>query len=170
VADEDALVVAAVRPGAPLALLELLVRRAPERGVSLGGPFSDSGAIPSLRPAHGDVERRLAGLGAGPAGFGRVTPAAFVDGASGLNVYVFHAHGLEARTLGAMASRVHAALAADEAGAFGSLTLRQGERRTFVRTVAGASSPGVVAASGPVTLAGLAGREVERVAAALEAA
>ena len=174
VAGEDALVVAAVPPGAPLALLELRMLRATAASRAGGAPDPlrvAPAAAARLRAADGAAERRLASLGAGPAGFGRVAPAVFVDGASGLNVYVFHGHGLEARTLGALASRVHAALAADVEGALGSMTFRQGRRRTVVRPVDETSSgPGVVAASGPVTLAGLAGRELERVAAALEAA
>ncbi|MGH7356293.1 MAG: hypothetical protein ACRELS_17180, partial [Candidatus Rokuibacteriota bacterium] len=188
VAAEDALVVAAVRPGAPLALLEILVARATAdaRAVDAAGAGEGSGAnavlseepspadaawVARLRAADAEATRRLASVGGGPAGFGGVAPAAFVDGASGLDVYVFHAHGREPRALGALAGQLHAAMAAGDAGAHGSLTLRQGAWRTVVRPVAGtASRPGVVVASGPVTLAGLAGREVARVAAALEAA
>jgi hypothetical protein len=168
-ADEEALVLAAVRPGAPLALLERLMLRATSAWRRPGAPATPSTV--SLNPGDPDAARRLAELGRGPEGFGRVVPAAFVDTASGLEVYVFHARGAEARALGGLASRAHAALAGAEGNAFGPLTLRQGEGRTVVRPLGGGRPrPGVVAAAGPVTLAGLAGREVERVALALEAA
>jgi hypothetical protein len=157
-----AVVVVALRPHSPVALLEILATRAcvdkprvRERPVAEGGL------------AAADIDSRVAALGEALQGFGPVVPAAFVDAACGLNVYVFSAGDAAADVTGAAARAVWQALVRDgerELGPLTSVVLREGPRRTVVRPVAKAPRPAMLAAVGVLALPGLAYRQVERAA------
>jgi len=147
-------VVAARRPGAPVALLEMRAARA----ASQAGRASEGAALPS---------RTLSALGAS---FGLVDPAVLADAGGGARVYVFRESGREAAHLGQLALAVWEGLgrASDgDLGALVSVVFRQGRRRIFVRPVGGRGTA-LLAAAGPVARPGRAWRDADRAAAALE--
>ena len=157
-------VVAACRPGAPVALLELRATRA---AVAVGEGAVTAPATPRrlLQPLTADG--RVAGAGQALRSFGAVEPTVFADG--GARVYVFSARGRDATPLGALALRVCEALREGdgELGRLVSVVFRRGRERTLVRPLG--SGAGVLAATGPVTRPGRVHRDAERAAMMLEA-
>jgi hypothetical protein len=158
-------VVAARRPGAPVALLELRASRA----ASLVGRADEGAALPVRALAALTVEPRVAGLARTLAGFGLVEPAVLSDASGAARVYVFREPGHEAEHLGALAlavwdivGRTH-----DDLGALVSVVFRQGRRRIFVRPVGGRGTT-LLAAAGLVARPGRAWRDADRAAMALE--
>jgi hypothetical protein len=159
------LVIAARRPGAPVALLELRAARA----ASLIGRASEGAALPARALAALKVEPRVAGVARTLAGFGVVEPAVLSDAGGGASVYVFREPGREAEHLGALALAVWDVVGRthDELGALVSVVFRQGRRRIFVRPVGGRGTA-LLAAAGLVARPGRAWRDADRAAAALE--
>ncbi|MEX2148501.1 MAG: hypothetical protein WED01_15970 [Candidatus Rokuibacteriota bacterium] len=155
-----------LRAGAPLAMLEILVVRA------CGG--EPAGGAPAGVPrglAAADVDGRVAALGGALQGFGPVVPAAFVDRAGGLDVYVFST-AAEAQVAGEEARVVWQALVHEgerDLGRARSVVLREGPRRTVVYPVAAARRPAMLAAAGVLALPGLAYRQAARAAERLAA-
>ena len=159
------LVVAARRPGAPVALLELRAARA----ASLIGRAGEGVALPARALAALTVEPRVAGVARTLAGFGVVEPAVLSDAGGGARVYVFREPGREAEHLGALALAVWDVVGRthDELGTLVSVVFRQGRRRIFVRPVGGRGTT-LLAAAGLVARPGRAWRDADRAAAALE--
>jgi len=161
-----ALAAAARLPGAPVALMELLVVRAaaavglePRRAAAEVG----DGLAESAAPAALD----LGALGAALDGFGPVVPAVFRDGDGGLDVYVFRPADTAPGPLGRRAGAASAALGAVDHRRHASLSVRVGGRRTELRWAPRRAA--VLAVSGFVTRAGLARCQAARAAVALEA-
>jgi hypothetical protein len=160
-------VIAARRPGSPVALLELRAARA----AGLAGRAGEGVAPPARELSALAVEPRVAGVAATLAAFGIVEPAVLTDSAGAARVYVFREPGREAERLGELALAVWEGLGrAREAdlGALVSVVFRQGRRRILVRSVGGRGTA-LLAAAGPVARAGRAWRDADRAAAALEA-
>jgi hypothetical protein len=159
-------VVAARRPGAPVALLELRAARA----ASLVGRASEGGALPSRALSALTVEPRVADVASALGAFGLVEPAVLTDAGGAARVYVFRESGREAEHLGELALAVWEGLggASDsDLGALVSVVFRQGRRRIFVRPVRSRGTA-LLAAAGPVAHPGRAWRDADRAAAALE--
>jgi hypothetical protein len=160
-------VVAAHRPGAPVALMELRAARA----AALVGRPGERPA-PSLRAlSSAPVDARVAGVAETLGAFGGVEPAVLTD-PKGARVYVFRERGREAERVGGLALAAWEALgrARDaDLGALVSIVFRHGRRRTLVRSVGAGTTPALLAADGTVTQPGRAWREADRAAAALEA-
>ena len=160
-------VVAARRPGAPVALLEMRAARA----ASQAGRASEGAALPSRTLSALTVEPRVAAVASAlGASFGLVDPAVLADAGGGARVYVFRESGREAAHLGQLALAVWEGLgrASDgDLGALVSVVFRQGRRRIFVRPVGGRGTA-LLAAAGPVARPGRAWRDADRAAAALE--
>jgi hypothetical protein len=161
------IVVAARRPGAPVALLELRAARA----ASQAGRASEGAALPSRTLSALTVEPRVAAVASALGeSFGLVDPAVLADAGGGARVYVFRESGREAAHLGQLALAVWEGLgrAPDgDLGAVVSVVFRQGRRRILVRPVGG-RGPALLAAAGPVARPGRAWRDADRAAAALE--
>jgi hypothetical protein len=155
-----------LRPGAPVALLEILIGRAgAERAM----------AVPPARApralAAAALDGRVAALGGELQSFGPVVPSAFVDRASGLDVYVFSAQTDTAQEAGEAARVVWQALVREAERDLGpalSVVLREGARRTVVHPVA-AARPAMLAAAGVLALPGLAYRQAAHAAERLAA-
>jgi hypothetical protein len=160
-------VVAARRPGAPVALLELRAARA----ASQAGRASEGAALPSRTLSALTVEPRVAAVASAlAASFGLVDPAVLADAGGGARVYVFRESGREAAHLGQLALAVWEGLGRASDGDLGTLVsvvFRQGRRRIFVRPVGGRGTA-LLAAAGPVARPGRAWRDADRAAAALE--
>ncbi|RPH74261.1 MAG: hypothetical protein EHM88_23065 [Candidatus Rokuibacteriota bacterium] len=158
------IVVAARRPGAPVALLELRAARA---AVAVGeAPATPpTTAERALKPLT--VDDRVAGAGDALASFGAVEATVFGDGAA--RVYVFSARGRDATPVGALALGVCEALhdGGAELGRLVSVVFHRGSERTLVRPLG--SEGAVLAAAGPVTRPGRVHRDAERAAMVLEA-
>jgi hypothetical protein len=160
------IVVAARRPGAPVALLELRAARA----AGLAGRASEGADLPPRSLSSLAVEPRVAGMADTLGAFGVVEPAVLTDAGGSARIYVFREPGREAERLGALALAVWEAVgrARDgELGALVSVIFRQGRRRILVRPIGGRGTT-LLAAAGPVAKPGRAWREVDRAAAALE--
>jgi hypothetical protein len=156
-------VVAARRPGAPVALLEMRAARA---AVTVGNATARTSPAPGRALKALAVDERAAGAAQMLAGFGDVEPAVFADGAA--RIYVFSAHGRDAAPLGALAVGVCEALreAVGELGRLVSVMFRCGSECTLVRPVGRGS---VLVAKGKVTRPGRVHRDAERAATILEA-
>jgi len=160
------IVVAARRPGAPVALLELRAARAAE----LAGRASEGTDLPPRSLSSLAVEPRVAGMADTLGAFGVVEPAVLTDAGGGARIYVFREPGREAEHLGALALAVWEAVGRGREGELGGLVsviFRQGRRRILVRPIGGRGTT-LLAAAGPVAQPGRAWREVDRAAAALE--
>ena len=160
-------VIAARRPGAPVALLELRGARA----AALVGRAGEGTALPPRALSLLAVEPRVAGLAGTLGAFGILEPAVLTDATGAARIYVFREPGREAERLGELALAVWEGLgrARDaDLGALVSVVFRQGRRRILVRSLGGRGTA-LLAAAGPVARPGRAWREVERAAAALEA-
>jgi hypothetical protein len=160
-------VVAARRPGAPVALLELRAAQA----ASKAGRASEGATLPSRTLSALTVEPRVAAVASAlGASFGLVDPAVLADAGGAARVYVFRESGREAAHLGQLALAVWEGLgrASDrDLGALVSVVFRQGRRRILVRPV-GSRGTALLAAAGPVARPGRAWRDADRAAAALE--
>jgi hypothetical protein len=160
-------VVAARRPGAPVALLEMRAARA----ASQAGRASEGAGVPSRTLSALTVEPRVAAVASAlGASFGLVDPAVLADAGGGARVYVFRESGREAAHLGQLALAVWEGLGRapdSDLGAVVSVVFRQGRRRILVRPV-GARGTALLAAAGPVARPGRAWRDADRAAAALE--
>jgi hypothetical protein len=159
-------VVAARRPGAPVALLELRAARA----AGLAGRAGEGAAPPSRSLSALAVEPRVAGVAGTLTAFGIVEPAVLTDSSGAARVYVFREPGREAERLGELALAVWEGLGRAREGDLGALVsvvFRQGRRRILVRSV-GARGTALLAAAGPVARPGRAWRDADRAAAALE--
>ena len=158
------IVVAARRPGAPVALLELRAARA---AVAVGDapPATPPTANRALKLLT--VDDRVAGAGDALASFGAVEATVLGDGAA--RVYVFSAHGRDATPVGALALGVCEALrdGGAELGRLVSAVFHRGSERTLVRPLG--SGGAVLAAVGPVTRPGRVHRDADRAATVLEA-
>ena len=160
-------VVAARRPGAPVALLELRAARA----AGLIGRAAEGVAPPARALSALAVEPRVAGVAGTLEAFGDVEPAVLTDAAGVARVYVFREPGREAERLGELALAVWDGLGRTrdaDLGALVSVVFRQGRRRILVRPLSGRGTT-LLAAAGPVARPGRAWREADRAAAALEA-
>jgi hypothetical protein len=160
-------VVAARRPGAPVALLELRAARA----ASQAGRASEGAALPSRTLSALTVEPRVVAVASAlGASFGVVDPAVLADAGGAARVYVFREAGREAAHVGQLALAVWEGLGRAPDGELGTLVsvvFRQGRRRILVRPV-GARGTALLAAAGPVVRPGRAWRDADRAAAALE--
>jgi hypothetical protein len=159
-------VIAARRPGAPVALLELRGARA----AALVGRAGEGIALPPRALSPVAVEPRVAGLAGTLGAFGILEPAVLTDATGAARIYVFREPGREAERLGELALAVWEGLgrARDaDLGALVSVVFRQGRRRILVRALGGRGTA-LLAAAGPVARPGRAWREVDRAAAALE--
>jgi hypothetical protein len=159
-------VIAARRPGAPVALLELRGARA----AALVGRAGEGVALPPRALSMVAVEPRVAGLAGTLGAFGILEPAVLTDATGAARIYVFREPGREAERLGELALAVWEGLgrARDaDLGALVSVVFRQGRRRILVRSLGGRGTA-LLAAAGPVARPGRAWREVDRAAAALE--
>jgi len=159
-------VIAARRPGAPVALLELRGARA----AALVGRAGEGVALPPRALSLLAVEPRVAGLAGTLGAFGILEPAVLTDATGAARIYVFREPGREAERLGELALAVWEGLgrARDaDLGALVSVVFRQGRRRILVRSLGGRGTA-LLAAAGPVARPGRAWREVDRAAAALE--
>jgi hypothetical protein len=162
-------VAAAVRRGAPVALLEILAGRA-RGGAHAVSPASlpPAAAVTPVTDGNGRVgeaARALAVLGA-------VVPTEAAPDRNAPGVYVF-AGRADAGLAGA-ARAVHEALVAghDESalGRLESVALRRGRERVIVRSLRmAAGAPALLAAAGEINLAGRAQRAAARAATLLEA-
>jgi hypothetical protein len=164
---QDGVRVVALRAGSPLALLEILIGRAcAEDGVGIAPAAAPSGL------AAAEVNHRVAELRGALDGFGAVVPAAFVDRASGLDVYVFSAGEERSQRAGEAARVVWQALVRESERDLGraiSVVLREGRRRTVVHPVT-AARPMMLAAAGVLTRPGLAYRQAAQAAERLAGA
>jgi hypothetical protein len=161
-------VVAARRPGAPVALLELRAARA----AALAGRAGEGRAPAARELAALTVEPRVAGVAGMLGAFGGVEPAVLTDPAAGARVYVFRERGRDAARVGALALAAWEGMARvrdADLGALVSIVFRQGRRRTLVRPLAGGAAAALLAADGTVARPGRAWREADRAAAVLEA-
>ena len=159
-------VIAARRPGAPVALLELRGARA----AALVGRAGEGVALPPRALSLLAVEPRVAGLAGTLGAFGILEPAVLTDATGAARIYVFREPGREAERLGELALAVWEGLgrARDaDLGALVSVVFRQGRRRILVRSLGGRGTV-LLAAAGPVARPGRAWREADRAAAALE--
>ena len=159
-------VIAARRPGAPVALLELRGARA----AALVGRAGEGVALPPRALSLLAVEPRVAGLAGTLGAFGILEPAVLTDATGAARIYVFREPGREAEWLGELALAVWEGLgrARDaDLGALVSVVFRQGRRRILVRSLGGRGTV-LLAAAGPVARPGRAWREADRAAAALE--
>jgi hypothetical protein len=159
-------VIAARRPGAPVALLELRATRA----AGLAGRASEGGVLPLRALSTVTVEPRVASVAGTLTAFGIVEPAVLTDTSGGARVYVFREPGREADRLAALALAVWEGLGRTHDGDLGALVsvvFRQGRRRILVRPVGGRGTA-LLAAAGPVARPGRAWRDADRAAAALE--
>jgi hypothetical protein len=153
--------VVALPPRSPLALLEILLSRA--CGEEPVAPVP-AAALRGLAAA--EVDRRVADLRGALDGFGAVVPSAFVDRASGLDVYVFSAGEEMPHIAGEAARGVWQALVRESERDLGravSVVLREGIRRTVVHPVT-AGRPVMLAAAGVLTRPGLAYRQAAQAA------
>lgn len=169
-AERVSMVLAPVRGGvlvvalparSPLALLEILLGRACGED-----PVAPMPAAALRGLAAAEVDRRVADLRSALDGFGAVVPAAFVDRASGLDVYVFSAGDEVPQTAGEAARVVWQALVRESEADLGravSVVLREGTRRTVVHPVT-AARPVMLAAAGVLTRPGLAYRQAAQAA------
>ena len=161
------IVVAARRPGAAVALLELRGARA----AGLAGRAGEGAALPPRSLSSVAVEPRVAGVAGTLGAFGVVEPAVLTEAGGGARVYVFREPGREAEHLGELALAVWDGLGRTRDGDLGALMsviFRQGRRRILVRSLGGHATT-LLAAAGPVARPGRAWREADRAAAALEA-
>jgi len=161
-----AIVVAARRPGAPVALLELRAARA----AGLSGRPREGAGVPPRALSSLAVDPRVAGVAGTLGAFGVVEPAVFTDVGGSARVYVFREPGREAEHLGELALAVWEGLGRTregDLGALASVVFRQGRRRILVRSIDGRGTT-LLAAAGPVAQPGRAWREVDRAAAVLE--
>jgi hypothetical protein len=161
-----AIVVAARRPGAPVALLELRAARA----AGLSGRAREGGGVPPRALSSLAVDARVAGVAGTLGAFGVVEPAVLTDAGGSARVYVFREPGREAEHLGELALAVWEGLGRareGDLGALASVVFRQGRRRILVRSIDGRGTT-LLAAAGPVAQPGRAWREVDRAAAVLE--
>ena len=158
------IVVAARRPGSPVALLELRAARAAVAVGDAPAPTAPA-ADRALKPLS--VDDRVAGAGDALVSFGAVEATVLGDGAA--RVYVFSAHGRDATPLGVLALGVCEALGdgGAELGRLVSVVFHRGSERTLVRPLG--SEGAVLAAAGPVTRPGRAHRDADRAAMVLEA-
>ncbi len=154
------IVVAARRPGSPVALLSLRAVRAAAAGVE-GAPSIPSSQRRALEPLSVD---RAAPAALTLRSFGTVEPSVFADGPA--RVYVFSAGGGDDKAVGMLALDVSDALGdGGDLGRVRAVLFRRGGEHTLVRPL----SAGVLAASGPVTRPGRILRDADRAAALLEA-
>jgi hypothetical protein len=161
-----AIVVAARRPGAPVALLELRAARA----AGLSGRPREGAGVPPRALSSLAVDPRVAGVAGTLGAFGIVEPAVLADAGGSARVYVFREPGREAEHLGELALAVWEGLGRareGDLGALASVVFRQGRRRILVRSIDGRGTT-LLAAAGPVAQPGRAWREVDRAAAVLE--
>src|SRR5436190_12874252 len=141
-------VIAARRPGAPVALLELRGARA----AALVGRAGEGVALPPRALSLLAVEPRVAGLAGTLGAFGILEPAVLTDATGAARIYVFREPGREAEWLGELALAVWEGLgrARDaDLGALVSVVFRQGRRRILVRSL-GRRGTVLLAAAGPV--------------------
>lgn len=160
-----AIAVAAPQPGAPVALMELLVGRAAAT-IALGPPTAPAFLPCRLREVSVVDASDLEAIGATLTGFGGVAPAVLHEEDRGLELYVFRPRGTPPAALGGLVAALDAALAESELGRLAALSVRAAGFRTEVRWAAKRAA--VVAVSGIVTQPGLARRQAMRAAAALE--
>ena len=163
-------VVAGVRRGTPIALLEILTARA-RGGI---GRAAGRVAVPpavTITPVT-DGNRRVGEAARALDVFGALVPTEATPDRGAPGVYVF-AGRADAGLAGA-ARAVHEALVSghDESalGRLDSVTLRQGRERVIVRPLRmAAGAPALLAAAGDITLTGRAQRAAARAATLLEA-
>jgi hypothetical protein len=156
-------VVAALLPGAPVALLALRAGHA-AAAVGSGAPSLPSTARRALEPVSVDSTVRQAAQAL--RSLGTVEPTVFTDGPA--RVYVLNGGRGDDKVVGALALNL-----ADALGAGGDLggprvvVFRRGAEQMLVRPLA--SGAGVLVATGTVTRPGRFLREAERAASVLEA-
>jgi hypothetical protein len=165
--------VAAVAPGAPLAMVERALLRvvgedehhdavpAEVRGV---GRFVDS----DLRAAA--VPQNVRAVAESLRAFGRVTPAMLRDPAGTLLMYLFLPQDVDPRLMAGFARDLRRHFEAAPLGAVSSIIARVGAHRLVVWELdAGRSCASILVAYGPVDRPGLARIELERAALRLAA-
>ena len=163
----------ALRPGGPLARLELLARRAarahePQAAVSLR-----PGTQPAARLDSAETPAAAATLAEELEAFGPVTVKSYREAASGGVIHCFVPPGAPAEGLAAFAWELAHAMApgapSGPLDSFHSATLRSGSERYEIRRLPSAAGPArVLAVRGADTgRPGLARRQVERAAARL---
>lgn len=154
------IIVAARRPGAPVALLALRAGRA----AAATGHRAAGVPAPGRRALEAvSIDDRTAHAARALRSFGTVDATVFADGAR--RIYVFSAGGGDDKALGALALDVCEALGdGGDLGRLRSVTLRHGDEHTVVRPLAA----GVLAVTGRVTRLGRMLRDAERAAAVLE--
>jgi Meckel syndrome type 1 protein len=156
------IVVAARRPGAPVALLSLRALRAAAAGAD-GAANVAPPPRRALEPVS--VEGRVAQAARALRSFGTVEPTVFADGP--LRVYVFSGAGGDDKALGALALGVCDALGdGGDLGRLRAVVLRRGAEHTLLRPLAGVA--GILAVTGPITRPGRILGDVDRAAAVLE--
>jgi hypothetical protein len=163
----DGVRVVGLRAGSPLALLEILIGRVcGDDAVGTAHAAAPRGLTAAA------VDHRVAELRGALDGFGAVVPAAFVDRASGLDVYVFSAGEAASHSAGEAARVVWQALVRESESELGraiSVVLREGRRRTVVHPVR-VARPMMLAAAGVLTRPGLAYRQAAQAAERLAGA
>jgi hypothetical protein len=156
------IVVAARRPGAPVALLALRAVRAAAAGAD-GVANAVSPPRRALEPVS--VEGRVAEAARELRSFGTVEPTVFADGP--LRVYVFNGDGGDDKALGALALDLCDALGdGGDLGRLRAVVMRRGGEHTVVRPLTDAA--GVLAVTGPVTRPGRILGDVDRASTVLE--
>lgn len=165
-----------VRPGGPLARLEILARRAAaahdpaspaadRRAVTPAARFDAAPSPPAAAAAAEDLEA-----------FGTLTALSYREPASGALIHCFVPPGASAAELAPFAWELAQAMAqgpqAGPLGSFHSAVLRSGRERLEIRRLPSAAGPAPVLVVGGADTArpGLARLQVERAAARLSAA
>ena len=170
--------VVAVNVGAQLALLEVLALRA---AAECAVPTTASG--PDESPVHEerhepdlidtDASTRIRQIAGTLRALGPVSAAALRNPEAERNLYVFLPSGTDARMVGSFASELDGAMrkAGEAAGAvFSSAVLRCGKRRLIIRQENSDNErANILVAGGETERPGLAYRQVESVALALDA-
>jgi hypothetical protein len=155
-------VVAARRPGAPIALLAQRAARA-AAAVGRGAPSLPPPARPALEPVG--VDGAVAQAAQAVRSLGAVDATAFADGPA--RVYVVSAGGGDDKAVAALALGLCNALGADgDLGRAHTVLFQRGDAHTLVRPL---RRGGVLAVTGAVTRPGRLLKEAERAATLLEA-
>jgi hypothetical protein len=165
---------AAVRPGGPLALLELRAREAAaaHSGDLAPGTGADAAADDGEEPELLDVEAstRVHEVASSLGALGTVSAHALRDVEAGRAIYLFLPAGSDARAVGAFADQVATALQGPAAAALDARTvvLRSGPRRMIIGVpAAGSACRDTIVAAGETARPGLAFRQVEQAARTL---
>lgn len=168
----DAVLLTAVPPGAPLAMVErasLRAARGDRADDDVALPrMSGGGHDPDLRPDA--VPPTVLAVAESLRAFGPVKPAVVRDRAGTLAIYLFAPAGADAGALAGLARDVRRHFADTELGSVASVVFRLGSHRLVIWELeAGRACPTVLVASGPVDRPGLARIELERAALRLAA-